>query len=83
MKTSLTSGLEKDQATIVRQEFLGAPNLRKRLIEILDKRISSKYMKMEKNDAYKNTDWNLEHADSIGSIKAYRELISLLTNEEK
>lgn len=77
MKTSLTKNLDADQVKSFRQEFISSAFMRKQMAAVLDEKIESAYGRMRDRERYKDANWSLEQADSIGYIRAMVELKSL------
>ena len=79
MKTAWTAGLEEDQKTELRADFLSSTKTRKRLGEMLDKKIETARNGIETKGNYaENANWGLEVADQFGYIRALKEIKSLL-----
>lgn len=79
MKTSLTSGLNDAQASEIKNEYLGSPLLRKRLVELLVKRQATSLKKRRGEDIYDSPNFALLQADQIGYERALDEVIALIS----
>lgn len=78
MKTTWTKGLNAEQTTELKKDFVGAVILRQRLQALLsDKATLSREGSMTK-DAYSNPNWAYLQADARGYERALSEVISLL-----
>lgn len=79
MKTVWTSGLESQDKKDVTANFKEAIVLRKRLVEMLEKKIISSRNACVSKDLYSETaNWPLLQADGIGYERALKEIISLI-----
>lgn len=82
MKTSLLSGMSKDEQKEFKGLFIEARLVRKRLIEVLDgKRQSVQKERLSKED-YDSNSWAFKQADLNGYERGINELISLLEDAE-
>lgn len=78
MKKTWTAGLNKDDAAIMKREFLGAALARARLTELLDKDIQAKAKKGRSEDLYSSPNWGIQQADINGYTRALEHVISLI-----
>ena len=81
MKVNLTRGMTKEDASHMKQLFLEAKPLRDRLIDYMDEKIQAHMTVMMSKDSY-NNEWAYKQADSIGYMRALKELKSLLNDEK-
>lgn len=78
MKTRILNGLEADLSETIEREFKTSHYLRKRLVELLNKDITSVQESMLNETAYNKASWPYFQADKLGEVKALQKLISLL-----
>ena len=76
MKTTWVKGLEEDQHEKIRGAFKSSSEIRNRLTEICNEKISTA-MSTHKTQ-YDGANWAYEQADAIGYRRALEEIISLL-----
>lgn len=80
MKTSWLDGLDEDQQKLIRGDFKSSLVVRKRLTEMLNKKIEAKRTEVKAKVNYEKQNWNEFVADSFGYERALDEVISLLTD---
>lgn len=78
MKTSLTSGLTKQQKEEMVSSFQASAALRARYISIAEGKIDSMQKERVSKDGYAEPNWAFKQADACGYERALREFISLL-----
>ena len=81
MKTSLISGLNKQDAEEIVLAFKGSARLRERYITILTEKLESNRKMLRSKDMYDKPSWQYLQADGIGYERAVFELISLLSSK--
>ena len=81
MKTVWVKGLGEQEATEVRQEYVGGARLRARLVHLLNEKRNSRRDFSLSEDAYVNPNWAYLQADSIGYERALKEVISLISEK--
>lgn len=81
VKTSLFNNLDKDAKTHLKENFIIALPLRKRLGEVLQDKIDAKYKAMRNKENYEKPSWALEQADGIGYVRALTDYKRLLNEE--
>lgn len=81
MKTSWTSGLDEQKAQEIRKDFKGSYHLRKRLDEIIMRKIKSSNDSVRSKDAYAISNWAYLQSDAIGYERALLEIISLISDD--
>lgn len=83
MKTAWSSGIkDADRKKEIKQAFLAAIVMRKRLIEMLQKKQDSSIKGSRSEDAYESPNWALKQADARGYERALQEVMSLLDQEK-
>lgn len=80
MKTSLTKGLNADDTSEIRGQFIAALRLRKQLIKTLEEKAKSADSESLTKEGYDSPSWAYKQADLVGYKRAISELISLLTD---
>lgn len=80
LKSSLIKGLEPDQASELRADFISAHLLRKRLKEVLHEKIESKRTSVSLD--YDSANWQYRVAHTFGYEEALKEVISILSGDE-
>ena len=78
MKISWTKGLDDQQKTDVEQSFNSATLLRRRLIEVLEDKISSTATVARSKSSYDIPNWPYLQADYVGYERALYEIIELV-----
>lgn len=78
MKVSWTKGLDDQQKTDVEQSFNSATLLRRRLIEVLEDKISSTSSVARSKSSYDTPNWPYLQADYVGYERALHEIIELV-----
>lgn len=81
MKTSWTSGLDKNKSGEIRVDFAKAAGMRERLKVILEDKITSSNAASRNKENYALAGWPFLQADSVGYERALREVISLILDE--
>lgn len=80
MKTSLESGLDKQELEDFRGSFAASKVARKRIAEVLQKKIDSNHVYATSKDRYDSPSWPYLQADSVGYTRAIKEIISLISD---
>ncbi len=80
MKQSWTKGLDETRIKDVRGDFLSSLITRKRLIELLEEKISTADTTSLDKDGYDVANWAYKQADLIGYKRALRDVINLVTD---
>lgn len=85
MKTSITKGLDPEEAAEIEQAFVAAARLRHRMIDLLNEKITLNSKDMRSKTNYESNAWPMLQADGIGYERALYEVISLFLskNDEK
>lgn len=78
MKTRILTGLNEQDASELKGQFIASSRLRKRLVEVLEGDIESLRADMARDEHFKSPNWNLIQADRIAQEKAIRKFISLI-----
>jgi hypothetical protein len=81
MKTSWTSGLDKNRAVEIRVDFVKSAPMRERLKTMLEDKINTSNVASRNKENYALAGWPFLQADSVGYERALREVISLITDE--
>lgn len=81
MKTSILAGLKGLEAQNVKEEYLGSPTFRKRLVELLVKKQEKSYEERISKTSYDSPNWSLVQADGVGYERALQEVISLISEK--
>lgn len=79
MKTSWTNGKDTQDKQDIRQSFVAALVMRKRLLEILEEKIRSSWKASISKDGYECANWALKQADARGYERAMREVQQLIS----
>lgn len=79
MKTTITKGLTEEETKEISMEFISSVYLRKRLISVLEDRISSARQVTISSSSYDSPSWAYSQADNNGYERGLREVISLLS----
>ncbi len=79
MKKSITSGLDDLQAKEITAEYQSSATLRKRLVELLEKKSELAYKERIKNTTYESPNWGFIQADGVGYERAIFEMIALIS----
>lgn len=79
MKSKLTKGLLEGEQQQLRGEFYASKLFREQLVRLLNERIEASVNTMVDSKNYEISSWGELQADKIGEIRAFRELISLLS----
>lgn len=82
MKTAWTSGLSKDEKQEMADLFKGSVRVRRRLGEILQDKIDEYHRAMFLRNSYKDPNWEMVQADTIGYMRGLYEVVSLLEDSE-
>ena len=80
MKTSWTKGLNEEQITQLRQDFVGGVLLRERLTYLLTEKQLASTKKSRNEESYENPNWAYLQADARGYERALSEVISLISS---
>ena len=78
MKTKLLKGLDEQQTSDIKQNFVHSAPMRAQIQKVLREDISVLLDSMVNEDLYENPNWELVQADKIAQIKMLRKLISYL-----
>lgn len=78
--SSLKSFLAEDEYKLYEEYFNteATKALRKKLVEMFDKKVDTSYLKTDKEQKYETPSWSEYQADAIGYRRALRELIEFL-----
>lgn len=79
MKQSWTSGLDKELAVDVKQNFKESLVMRKRLQELLLEKVADSQKVGRSKTAYNNPNWPYVQADHRGYERALHEIIDLIS----
>lgn len=71
---------DEDRKKEIEQSFRAATVMRKRLIEMLERKQKNSYKASFLEESYDSANWALKQADSRGYERALHEVISLLTD---
>lgn len=82
MKSSWIAGLTKDQEKELRADYISAFGMRKRLVELLNKKIDVKRESVLSIDQYASPSWSMLQADAIGYERAMKEIILLISDDK-
>lgn len=81
MKTAWTAYIKDDERKKeIKQSFLACIVMRKRMKEIVEKKMKESWTKSFTEDAYDTPNWALKQADARGYERAMREIISLISD---
>ena len=83
MKSVIYSGLEPDYKQEIRGAFKASLPIRKRIQDILEDKVQQHFKAQYNRTDYESANWALRQSDSMGYIRALREVISLLDDKEK
>ena len=79
MKTNWIAGLkDQDRKDEIRQSFNASIVMRKRLMELLEKKMKESWVSSLAEGSYERPNWALEQADARGYERAMREIMSLI-----
>lgn len=79
MKLGWLNGIkDADRKTEIRQSFASGLVMRKRLLEILEKKMKESWNSSISEDGYESPNWALKQADARGYERAMREIMSLI-----
>lgn len=81
MKTVWVKGLAEQEATEVRQEYVGAARFRAKLTEMLNAKRNERREASLSSDSYVNPNWAYLQADAVGYERALKEVISLISEK--
>lgn len=81
MRRSWTHGLEPERSKDIRANFKESLVMRRRLNELLEKKIESSYKMGRSVEAYDNPNWALLQADARGYERAMQEVLDLLEDK--
>lgn len=81
MKTVWTKGLNAEQTTELKKDFVGSVILRKRLQAIIEEKIKASRDASMGKDGYENPNWAYLQADARGYERAMSEIISLILSQ--
>ena len=83
MKTIITKGLEPEYVLEIKGAFKASLPVRKRLQDILESKVQEHFKAQYAKDNYDSPSWSQQQADSMGYVRALREVISLLDDKTK
>lgn len=79
MKQNITAGIQDlDLVKEVKMNFTSSAVIRRRIREIIADKEASAYKSSMASKAYESPNWGLKQADTVGYIRALREVASLL-----
>jgi hypothetical protein len=78
MKTVITAGLSEQESAEIKEAFVHAVHLRKRIASILQDKINASNKTVRSKDAYGIANWAYLQADAVGYERAMQEIINLL-----
>lgn len=79
MKLGWLNGIkDADRKTEIRQSFMASIVMRKRLLEILEKKMKESWASSLSEEGYESPNWALKQADARGYERAMREITSLI-----
>ena len=81
MKTSWTQGVGKELAVDIKQNYKESLVLRRRLRELLEKKMSTSWRSSQSKDGYSSPNWAYTQADARGYERAMREILELISDE--
>lgn len=81
MKTVWTKGLNAEQTTELKKDFVGSVILRKRLQAILEDKVTLSREGSMTKEGYTNPNWAYLQADARGYERAMSEVISLILSQ--
>ena len=81
MKTIWTKGLDKESADEIRQVYSGSARFRAKLVELLTEKANSRRAGALSEESYVSPNWAYQQADAIGSERALKEIISLISEK--
>lgn len=81
MKTAWTTGVGKELAVDITQNFKESLVMRRRLLELLEKKAATSVRMSHSKDAYDNPNWAYLQADHRGYERAMSEIISLISDD--
>ncbi len=79
MKTSITAGVS-DEGLIkeIRMNFISSSVIRRRIVDLIRKMEESAYASSVAKVGYDNPNWTYKQADTVGYIRALRDVSGLL-----
>lgn len=80
MKTVWTKGLTGDAKADIVSAYKHSPLLRGRLKGILEDKVQTEVKARYSRDDYESPNWDKKQADSIGYMRALREIITLISD---
>lgn len=81
MKAKLLQALDATQQSDLKENFIHSKPLRVRLIETLEREIETMHASMRDEEWWSSPNWDKIQADRIAQIKAYKKVISLLSEK--
>lgn len=81
MKTSWTSGLDKNRSGEIRVDFAKSFGMRERLKAMLEDKINTSNTFSRNKENYALGGWPYLQADSVGYERALKEVISLISED--
>jgi len=79
MKLGWLNGIkDADRKSEIRQSFAASLVMRKRLIELLEKKMRESWTSSISQEGYDSPNWALKQADARGYERAMREILSLI-----
>lgn len=80
MITSWTDGVDETRQTEIKQNFKEAAVMRRRLVELLQKKIATNVIDTRQKVNYEKPSWPYQQADAHGYQRAIAEIIELVQN---
>lgn len=79
MKTSITAGIKDvDLAKEIKMNFVSSGVIRRRIKELIKTKEEVAYTSSVLESGYDSPNWTFKQADTVGYIRALREVASLL-----
>jgi hypothetical protein len=82
MKQTWVNNLSEDEAVVIRQEYIAAALLRRRLTALLTDKIDTNRSTSRNKSEYEKPAWPYLQADAMGYERAVVEVISLLSDKK-
>ena len=81
MKASWTTNETRERTVEIRSNFMASSLMRKKLEELLNRKIEASLVNSRSKDNYSLAGWPYLQADSVGYERALREVISLISED--
>jgi hypothetical protein len=78
MKLEWTKGLTEEASKLIKQDYIAAQYLRKRLSELLSEQSDNHRKQLNSKVNYDSPSWAYLQADSVGYQRALEEVINLI-----